>query len=250
MARRARRTSIGIAGSSEAARLAMTLGGQVRTARRARHQPMRTLAKQVGLSTSRLSEVERGDGAGTPLEIWVRLGIALDRPIAVTFSRALDEPRSPADAGHLEIQEHMLALARATGRSGTFEVPTRPTDTSRSVDIGLRDSGSHVRIHVECWNTFSDLGAAVRATNRKAAEATATWPDDRIAVVWVVRASATNRAILGRFPHIIDASFPGSSRDWLRSLTDGTSPPSEPGLVWFDPATGRLMERRRATIAP
>jgi hypothetical protein len=89
----------------------------------------------------------------------------------------------------------------------------------------------------------------VRATNRKVAEATATWPDDRIASVWVVRASAANRALLGRFPHVIDASFPGSSRDWLRSLIDAMPPPLEPGLVWFDSATGRLTERRRATIA-
>jgi hypothetical protein len=78
---------------------------------------------------------------------------------------------------------------------------------ARSTDVGLNDARSHTRIHVECWNTFGDLGAAVRATNRKVAEAAATWPDDRIATVWVVRASAANRALLARFPHIIDAAF-------------------------------------------
>jgi transcriptional regulator with XRE-family HTH domain len=157
MARRGRRTSIGVAGATEAARLAMTLGDHARTARRVRHQPLRAVAKQVGISASRLSEIERGDGAGTPLETWVGLGMALGRPVAMTFSRAIDEPRSSVDTGHLEIQEHILALARATGRTGSFELPTRPTDPSRSTDVGLRDLGSHARIHVECWNTFGDL---------------------------------------------------------------------------------------------
>jgi hypothetical protein len=66
------------------------------------------------------------------------------------------------------------------------------------------------RAHPLAWSSHRpgrDLGAAVRATNRKVAEAAATWPDDRIATVWVVRASAANRALLARFPHIIDAAF-------------------------------------------
>ena len=246
--RRAKRTALEIAGATEAARLAMTLGAQARSARRGRRLTLAAVARRTGMSVSRLSEIELGDGAGTPLDTWVALGIALGRPLAVTFSRPLDEPRSPADSGHLEIQEHILMLAHATGRDRTFELPTRPLDSSRSTDVGLYDSVERTRIHVECWNTFGDLGAAVRATNRKQAEAAATWPDDRIATVWVVRASAANRAILARFPHILDATFPGSSRAWVRALTQGTPPPAGAGLMWFDAATGRLMERRRATI--
>jgi len=111
-------------------------------------------------------------------------------------------------------------------------------------------------IQVECWNTFGDLGAAIRATNRKAAEAAAhaiaATPGDtepyRVATVWVVRATATNRRLLATYPYMIDAAFPGSSRSWCRALTDGTAPPAEPGIVWFDPSTGRLTEHRRATM--
>jgi transcriptional regulator with XRE-family HTH domain len=207
------------------------------------------IAQRIGVSVPRLSEIERGLGARAPLETWVALGAALGRPLAVNFSRSIDEPRSPSDGAHLEIQEHILALGRATGRTGTFEVPTRPSDPSRSTDVGLTDPTRRERIHVECWNTFSDLGAAVRATNRKVAEAEATWPDDRIATVWVVRATAANRALLARYPNIIDAAFPGSSRSWVRALTQGGKAPVRAGLVWFDPGTGRLSERRRATIA-
>jgi hypothetical protein len=159
----------------------------------------------------------------------------------------------------LQIQEHILRLARATGRPGIFELPTRPTDPARSTDVGVRDPSNQARILAECWNTFGDLGAAVRATRLKEHEAAATWPEDRIATVWVVRDSAPNRAVLARFPHIVDAAFPGSSRDWVKALTTGGPPPRESGIVWFDPATSRLMERRssdhpggrpRATIGP
>lgn len=228
--------------------MAMTLGAEARSARRSRRLTLGAVARRIGISLSRLSEIELGDGVATPLDTWVALGIALGRPLAVSFSRPLDGSRSPADSGHLEIQEHILALARATGRAGTFELPTRPVDPSRSTDVGLHDAARRTRIHVECWNTFGDLGAAVRATNRKQAEAAATWPDDRVATVWVVRASAVNRAILARFPHIIDAVFPGSSRAWVRALERGLTPPAAPGIVWFDTGTGRLIERRRATI--
>jgi transcriptional regulator with XRE-family HTH domain len=240
-----------IAGHREAASIAATLGGVARAARRAKSWSIADVARRIGLSVARLSEIERGDGARAPLETWVALGVALDRPFAVSFSRPLlPSETTTSDAGHLDIQEHILALAKATGRPGTFELPTRPSDPARSTDVGIRDPQARTRILAECWNSFGDLGAAVRASNRKQYEAEAAWPEDRIATVWVVRATAANRAVIARYPHIIDAAFPGSSRRWIRALTHGEPPPAEPGLVWFDPATGHLTERRRATIAP
>lgn len=211
---------------------------------------LRALAKRVGISTTRLSEIERGLGGGAPIATWVSLGIALERPLAVSLSKALGELRTPVDAGHLEIQEYVLALAKTTGRHGMFELPTRPSDPTRSTDVGIRDVRHRARILAECWNTFGDLGAAVRATHRKAAEAAATWPAERVTTVWIVRASTANRRLLARYPHILAAAFPGSSRRWVQALTNGDAePPAEPGLVWFDPATGRLIEHRRATIS-
>lgn len=250
MATRVRRTDDEIAGQTEAMRLVTTLGQQVRSGRRARRITLQALAKRVGISTTRLSEIERGSGGGAPIATWISLGIALERPLAISLSKAHGETRTLADAGHLEIQEFLLALATATGRDGTFELPSRPSDPTRSSDVGIRDVRNRCRILAECWNTFGDLGAAVRATHRKAAEAAATWPAERVATVWVVRATAANRAIMARYPHILAAAFPGSSRRWVQALTNGAvQPPNEPGIVWFDPATGRLNEHRRATIA-
>lgn len=250
MAARRSRTNPQITGHREGIAIAATLGGQVRAARRARRLTQSVLATRIGLSGARLSEIERGYGLRAPLETWIALGVAVGRPLAVTMSR----PLQPADAddaaaGHLRIQEHILKRARANGRAGTFELPTRPLDPSRSADVGLRDDQRATRILVECWNTIGDLGAAVRATHRKLAQAAATWPADRITGVWVVAATAANRAILARYPHVIAAAFPGSSRAWVRALEEGTVPPDTPGFVWFDPARGRLTEHRRATIA-
>jgi transcriptional regulator with XRE-family HTH domain len=236
--------------------MSIELGRTVRAARDRLKRTQRQLSTKVGISQTALSRIERGLGARAPLQTWISLGIALDRPLAVSFSRPLGEQRTPVDAGHLEIQEQVLRLARATGRPGTFELPTRPSDPARSTDVGVRDDRHRALIQVECWNTFGDLGAAIRATNRKAAEAAAhaiaTFTRDaepyRVATVWVVRATATNRRLLATYPHIIDAAFPASSRTWCRALTDGAAPPTEPGFVWFDPSTGRLTEHRRVTM--
>lgn len=238
-----------VTGQREAMAIAATLGGNARAARRARGWSIAHLARKVGLSVARLSEIERSLGTRAPLETWVALGIALERPLAVTFTRPLGQSvSSVSDAGHLEMQELLLRLAKTSGRHGSFEVPTKPTDPARSTDVGIRDPSARTRILAECWNTFGDLGAAVRATHRKSDEVAAAWPEDRIATVWVVRATASNRALLTRFPHIIDAAFPASSRRWVGALIKGDPPPSRPGLVWYDPGTRRLMERRRATI--
>ncbi|MEO8437023.1 MAG: helix-turn-helix transcriptional regulator [Chloroflexota bacterium] len=209
------------------------------------------LADRVGVHQSWISQIELGRGQGVPLELWVALGIAHGRPLAMTFTRPLGESREPSDAGHLAMQERLLALARATGRTATFELPTRPADPSRSIDVCVRDARHRVLVIEEAWNTFGDVGAAARSTNRKAAEAAdlAATIDDgppyRVATVWVVRPSSTNRALLARFPGIFGATCPGSSRAWATTLATSDAPPNDRGLVWLDPSSGRISEWRR-----
>lgn len=230
--------------------MSIALGSEVRRARRRGRLTQAALADRIGSSQTEISRIERGLGGRAPLETWIALGIALGRPLAVQLTRPLGDRRDePADAGHLGIQEAVLRLARATGRQGTFEVPTRPDDPRRSTDVGIPDDHHRTRILAECWNTFGDLGAAVRSTTRKLAEAQATWPDERVATVWIVRDTAANRAALARYAAVIDAAFPGSSRRWLRAITVGdVPPPREPGLLWWDGAGGRLREHRRARM--
>jgi hypothetical protein len=102
----------------------------------------------------------------------------------------------------------------------------------------------------ECWNTIGDVGAAARSSSRKLAElqdlATARWGTlAEVGLVWVVRATARNRALVARYPEVFASRFPGSSRRWLDALTTGAAPPGQPGLVWCDVGATRLYEWRR-----
>jgi transcriptional regulator with XRE-family HTH domain len=240
----------------EAARLvralAATLGDEVRAGRRRLRLRQRDLAARVGVHQSRISQIERGRGDGASLGQWLALGVALRRPFAASFSRPMDGSRAPADSGHLDLQEALLRKAAEAGHLATFELPTKPHDPSRSADVGVRDDRRQILILEEAWNTFGDVGQAVRSTHRKVAEAeqlavvlgSAAGPY-RVASVWVVRDSAANRALVARYPHVFAQAFPGSSRLWARCLAEATDPPREPGLIWIDPRTGRINEWRR-----
>jgi transcriptional regulator with XRE-family HTH domain len=251
-------TAVEVAGEREARTLAGTLAKEMEAARRVRRLTQAQLGSRVGLRQSRISGLERGFGGSARLETWVAIGIALGRPLAVSFSRDVDPTALPRDAGHLRAQELVLRLARRHGRHATFELPTRPADPQRSVDIGIRDDRSRLLILVEVWNRLDDLGAAARSQSRKVAEA------DGLAAVlgaeageiaaddspygvrscWVLVDTAANRALVAAYPEVIRGRLPGSSRGWVRALSEGTLPPDEPGLVWADTRSGRLVEAR------
>jgi transcriptional regulator with XRE-family HTH domain len=223
------------------------LARDVRATRKRRRLTQAELAAMVGVHQTWISDIELGRGTGVPLSLWVAIGVALDRPLAVAFSKDSDPDRL-ADAGHLEIQEALARLAATTGRRVDIERPSRPEAPTHSTDVRIRDDLHRVVILAEAWNTFADLGAAIRSTHRKSAEAATDIPRTegwRVATVWVVRASAANRAILARYPHLLAATFKGSSRRWVHALADGTEPPDEPGLVWFDAGSRRLTAWRR-----
>jgi len=81
--------------------------------------------------------------------------------------------------------------------------------------------------------------------------AIAKWGEGALArLVWVVRETARNRALVNRYPEVFGSMFTGSSRAWVAALTTGSEPPDEPGLVWCDLSTGRLHAwNRRSTAA-
>jgi transcriptional regulator with XRE-family HTH domain len=238
--------------SVEAARRAQEqvarLGGQVRDGRLRRRMTQAQLGTEVGLARSTVSAIERGRGAGHTLDTWQRLAVALGRPLRIDLPR--DPLADPADAGHLALQELVLRQARAIGIRGSFELPTRPADPARSADVGLRDDRRRRLILVECWNTIGDIGAAARSTARKAAETESLAPtlgEDpyEVGSCWVVRATASNRALVARYPEVFAARFPGSSAGWVRALITGSEPPAGPGLIWADVGATRLFAWRR-----
>jgi transcriptional regulator with XRE-family HTH domain len=230
--------------------IAASLGREVQATRRRRRLRQSDLAGAVGLAQARISDIERGAGTGTPLLVWVRLGIALGRPLAASFSRDL-EPPLPADAGHLAAQELLLRLVRPTGRISLVESPTQPDNPSLSVDVCIRDDPHRALILNEIWNRTDDLGRALRSSDRKTAEAAelaiGIGGDDpyRIASCWLLVDSAPNRALAARFPEVLAARFPGSSVGWVRCLTEGGEPPLRAGIVWIDLRSGRIVPMRR-----
>jgi len=224
------------------------LGADIQAMRERRGWTRMELASRAGLGRMVESRIERGIG-NPDLDALQRIAAALDRPFVVSFG-GRDPSETTADAGHLAIQELVLRLGRAAGYTGSFELPTRPTEPWRSADVGLASEARRRLIEAECWNTIGDVGAAARSSARKLAEledlATGRWGEDaRVGLVWVIRASARNRALIARYPEVFASRFPGSSRQWVDALTTGSAPPAEPGLVWCDVGATRLFAWRR-----
>lgn len=246
MARR-KRTSAEIAGAREAAAIAAVLGREARTTRQRRRLTQAELGRRVGLSQSQISQLEAGFGQHTSIATWTAIGVALSRPLAIGFSRDI-VALLPRDAGHLAGQELVLRLAAIHGRNGRFELSTRPANPSLSIDVCLHDRRKRLLFVIEIWNRLDDLGAAVRSTTRKVAEAgllaASHGVPDRVAWCWLLVDTAANREIVRRYPAVIGATFDGSSKSWVRALTEGTPPPDRPGIAWVDPRQGRLSELR------
>jgi transcriptional regulator with XRE-family HTH domain len=242
-----RRSSLAIETERRMREQRLRLGAEVRSARERRGLTRTALADRAGIGRMVVSRIERGL-TNLDLAVLQRIGLALQRPVVVSFGRDLEE--GPVDAGHLAMQELVLRLGRAAGYDGSFELPTRPAEAWRSADVGLASQATRRMVLVECWNSIGDVGAAARSTSRKQADlealAIARWGDEaQIGVVWVVRATARNRALIHRYPEVFAARFPGSSRAWLDALTAGARFPVEPGLVWSDVGAPRLFAWRR-----
>ena len=178
-----------------------------------------------------MSRAERGLGGGLTLDAWQRIGIALGVPVFVSLRR--DHLAETRDAPHLAMQELVLRTGRGAGYTGTFELPTKPLEPARSIDVGLIDD-RHRRVVVdECWNTFGDIGAAARSSDRKVAEAEA------LAARTLGRRRAPRRAGVDRSR---DCRQPGARRALPRGVRR-----TIPGLL--DRVGGRADHRRSPAVA-
>jgi transcriptional regulator with XRE-family HTH domain len=223
-------------------------GAKIRRARKRRRWTQSALGAKLGLAQATVSRLERGEGANLSLVVWQAAASLLGLSFDLTLGR--DPFEEAADAGHLAIQELVLRLGRQKGHTRTFELPTKSSDPHLSTDVGLTDDANRRLIQVECVNTFGNINASIRSSDRKRAEAEAlaiahgNGQPYSVHVVWIVRATRRNRALLGRYPELFATRFPASSRAWADALTKGTAPPKETGLVWCDVAATRVMEWR------
>jgi len=227
----------------------VAMGRAIAEARRRRRLTQAQLAIRVGTSRSTISRIEIGQGHGVPVELWIRIAVALGVPARFELGRHPLE--GPADAGHLGIQELLLTMGRRAGYGGTFELPLPGTDPSRFVDVFLRSDTARRLVVAECHNMVGNVGAELRSFERKLALArdlAVVLGEDgepyAVHGVWVVRATRRNRELVARYPTLLAARFPGSSGAWVRALKTGSPPPLEPGLVWCDRDATRIYEWR------
>lgn len=239
-----------VEGARESRSIAATLGRDALATRRRRRATRDAIADRVGISPSRLGQLERGFGENAPLSTWVKIGIVLARPLAVGFSRDLAAPE-PTDAGHLAAQELVLRLARTHGRRANVELATRPANPAGWADVVLVDDRIRTLLLVEIVNRSGNLGADFRTTDRKLAEleglAVIAGGDDEPYAVrggWLLVDTAANRALVGRFSEVLRTRFPGSSSRWARSLAEGTPPPDKAAVAWIDTRSGRIYPLR------
>jgi len=240
-----------VEGAREGRAIATALGREIRATRARRRMTQEDVCRRIGIARTRLGQLERGLGEHAPLSTWVKIGIALQRPLAVGFTRDIVEPLEPRDAGHLAAQELVLRLARGHGRRASVELATKPWDPSHAADVVLRDDRIRTLFLIEIVNRAGDLGAGLRSTDRKAAElerfAILTGGDGpayRVAVGWLLVDSAANRALVSRYAEVLRKRFRGSSTTWARALSEGAAPPHESAIAWIDPRSSTIHTLR------
>jgi transcriptional regulator with XRE-family HTH domain len=241
------------AGRQRARQVAARLGVALADARRIAGLHQVEAATAVGLSQARFSELERGLGQGASLETWALAAAGVGEQVVAFLEHAPGAAR-PRDIEHLRRQAALIELAVRGGWSALPELAIDPGAVrSRSVDVALTRPERREAVVAEIWDWFDDVGAGLRSVDGKRdavisrleraldGQSPARW---MVRCLYVVRRTRRNVRLLGELRPLFAARFPGSSRAWLRALTDpDTDLPLEDGLIWST-STGAFQASR------
>lgn len=245
-----RRTSLQVAADRRALDLARALGRGLRQARLDGGLRQADVAARANVSTSTISDLERGVRVDHTLLVLVRAARAAGADLRAYLERATTAEQ-PRDLVHLRHQELIVRTALGGGWAAQPEAPidADPTRT-RAADVLLR-RGNEQGL-VEIWDWFEDVGAALRSWDRKLARVERSLfagagreAPAKTSGLWVVRATRRNRGLVAGHRALFGSRFPASGRLWLRALSDRATPmPPAPGLLWVTVAGDRLLPAR------
>ncbi len=210
----------------------------------------RALCRAAGIGPNTFVALERGDRQPT-LEVLARLAAALGGELSLRFHPGA----GPLVRDHL--QAAMIeALIRALGRGWTtrLEVPVR-TPSRGWIDAVLRHADSTV-VASEAQSELRRLEQQIRWAGLKAealASELSTGGESGVTVstLLLLRASATNVAIVGRYTDLLRTAYPAAHAAAIAALRDEASWPGS-AIVWMDVRGGvaQLRERPPRGVPP
>ena len=208
--------------------LAARMGLRIRRARIARGWRQADLADIVSVSQSTICRMELGRGVQVPLDTWLRVATALG--LVLTFDLVpsrIARQESDQQRCHRLVTERALTGGWAAWTTGDETVLERPE--RREVAI------------VRIWDVIGDVGAAVRALERRLATERSERGDGwRISGLVVVTPTGHNRRRLSESGGTVNQAFPVRGARWLIALGGGPMPDGA-GMLW----TSSRMERLR-----
>jgi transcriptional regulator with XRE-family HTH domain len=237
----------------EVARLALTVGQQVRQERVRRHLTLAQIAGHAGLGVATVQGVELGRPAS--LDTYARLAGALRLRLALEFMepRGRDRPRRAADPVHAAMGEIEAEHLRRAGFAVNIDEPYQHFQFAGRADVVAWSVERAALLHLENRTEFPDIQDSIGAFNAKrrylgeelAARAGVTrWRSETHVIVglWsadVLRALRAHESTFG-------AVCPGDVCAF-ESWWSGEPPPTGrcSSLIVFDPAVGRRSDRRR-----
>lgn len=199
-------------GAETAARIIVSVGRELRDARRDRGLSLETVGRAVGLSRAQASRIERGLVPGVRIATLVRLGAVVGLDLSV---RAFPAGPPLRDAAHLALLTDFAARLHRGLRWST-EVPLPRPGDPRAWD-GLIVGGGW-RIGVEAETAPRDAQALVRRLGLKRRDGAVD------AVILLVRDTDRTRGFLREARRLLDADFPVSGSRALELLGAGASP--------------------------